>query len=224
MTQDNSAEEVFKLYKWIDEIPLSRPKRNISRDFSDGVLVAEIIAHYFPRIVELHNYCAVNSIKQKAYNWQTLNERVFKRLNFCIRKDDLDRIISCERYAIENFLKLLKVKLAAHNKNFPDQAHSEQAKDGEPSRLRKLGRSAGDHCYYSFSEDKRSSVKEDSSRARHPNYALQPTFVTQQQQTATIVELTCMNEILEKKVQKLEQLVRLKEAKIQALVAKKDTA
>jgi len=24
------------LYTWIDEIPLSRPKRSISRDFSDG--------------------------------------------------------------------------------------------------------------------------------------------------------------------------------------------
>jgi hypothetical protein len=24
------------LYTWVDEIPLSRPKRNITRDFSDG--------------------------------------------------------------------------------------------------------------------------------------------------------------------------------------------
>ena len=26
------------LYTWIDEVPLTRPKRNISRDFADGVL------------------------------------------------------------------------------------------------------------------------------------------------------------------------------------------
>ena len=25
-----------ELYTWIDEIPLSRPKKNITRDFSDG--------------------------------------------------------------------------------------------------------------------------------------------------------------------------------------------
>ena len=31
-----------ELYKWIDSVQLSRPKRNISRDFSDGVLVAEV--------------------------------------------------------------------------------------------------------------------------------------------------------------------------------------
>jgi hypothetical protein len=29
-------EALQKVYCWVDEIPLSRPKRNISRDFSDG--------------------------------------------------------------------------------------------------------------------------------------------------------------------------------------------
>ena len=29
-------EEMQMIYNWVDEIPLSRPKRNISRDFSDG--------------------------------------------------------------------------------------------------------------------------------------------------------------------------------------------
>lgn len=28
--------ELEELYTWIDTIPLSRPKKNISRDFSDG--------------------------------------------------------------------------------------------------------------------------------------------------------------------------------------------
>ena len=35
MTED----EMQRLYQWIDEIPLSRPKRNIGRDFSDGGVV-----------------------------------------------------------------------------------------------------------------------------------------------------------------------------------------
>lgn len=29
-------EEMQIIYNWVDEIPLSRPKRNIARDFSDG--------------------------------------------------------------------------------------------------------------------------------------------------------------------------------------------
>lgn len=33
---DLDDEALQVLYTWIDEIPLSRPKRNIARDFSDG--------------------------------------------------------------------------------------------------------------------------------------------------------------------------------------------
>ena len=32
-----------ELLIWIDSIELSRPKKNINRDFADGVLVAEVI-------------------------------------------------------------------------------------------------------------------------------------------------------------------------------------
>ena len=28
-------EEMQEVYNWVDEIPLSRPKKNIARDFSD---------------------------------------------------------------------------------------------------------------------------------------------------------------------------------------------
>ena len=31
-----SEEEMQEVYNWVDEIPLSRPKKNIARDFSDG--------------------------------------------------------------------------------------------------------------------------------------------------------------------------------------------
>lgn len=68
-----SEEDMQMIYNWVDEIPLSRPKRNIARDFSDGgkwsfsqkiciVLVAEIVKHFVPHIVELHNYSAAHSV------------------------------------------------------------------------------------------------------------------------------------------------------------------
>ena len=31
-----TEEEMQLIYNWVDEIPLSRPKKNIARDFSDG--------------------------------------------------------------------------------------------------------------------------------------------------------------------------------------------
>ncbi|GFH16235.1 SPEF1-like protein [Haematococcus lacustris] len=56
---DVTEQELQGLYTWVDEIPLSRPKRNIARDFSDGVLTAEVVHHYFPKLVELHNYSLI---------------------------------------------------------------------------------------------------------------------------------------------------------------------
>jgi hypothetical protein len=31
-----TEEEMQEVYNWVDEIPLSRPKKNIARDFADG--------------------------------------------------------------------------------------------------------------------------------------------------------------------------------------------
>ena len=57
-----NEEELNNIYNWVDEIPLSRPKKNIARDFADGVLIAEIVKHYYPTLVELHNYSSANSM------------------------------------------------------------------------------------------------------------------------------------------------------------------
>lgn len=35
-----------EVYCWIDQVDLSRPKKNISRDFCDGVLMAEVLLHF----------------------------------------------------------------------------------------------------------------------------------------------------------------------------------
>lgn len=36
LPQDLTEDQMQAIYNWVDEIPLSRPKRNIARDFSDG--------------------------------------------------------------------------------------------------------------------------------------------------------------------------------------------
>lgn len=37
------------------------------------VLAAEVVRHFLPRLVELHNYSPANSTSQKLDNWRTLN-------------------------------------------------------------------------------------------------------------------------------------------------------
>ena len=107
-------EELQRIYQWVDEVPLSRPKRNIARDFADGVLVAEIVSHYFPRLVELHNYSAANSYAQKIYNWNTLNTQVFRKLGFTAQKQELDELCNCHAQAAEKLLKQLQIKMAKY--------------------------------------------------------------------------------------------------------------
>jgi hypothetical protein len=84
---DFSVEE---LYVWVDGIPLSRPKRNIARDFSDGVLIAEIVSHFRPSSVELHNFISSSSFNQKMLNWGTLNMKVLKKLGFGMNDRDME--------------------------------------------------------------------------------------------------------------------------------------
>lgn len=64
-----NEQELREIYEWVDTFDLSRMKKNISRDFSDGVLIAEILHTYHPKLVDLHNYSAVNSNEEKIRSW-----------------------------------------------------------------------------------------------------------------------------------------------------------
>lgn len=100
-----------ELYTWIDEISLSRPKRNIWRDFSDGVLVAEIVAHFLPKMVEIHNYSSASSQAQKLTNWDTLNRKVFSKLSYNVPKSTIKDVAECKPGVIEVLLANLRMKI-----------------------------------------------------------------------------------------------------------------
>ena len=99
------------LYAWIDQIPLSRPKRRIERDFSDGVMVAELVKYYFPNWVELHNYAPANNTQQKMINWGLLNRKVFQRFDLNVPEHIMRGICVGKTGLIETFLYNLRVKI-----------------------------------------------------------------------------------------------------------------
>ena len=43
--------------------------------------MAEVISHYFPKLVELHNYISSSSANTKLANWNTLNS-TFLLMNY----------------------------------------------------------------------------------------------------------------------------------------------
>ena len=102
--EDNDDNKLMYIYEWVDSIPLSRQKKNISRDFNDGVLLAEMIKYHYPRLVDLHNYPNASSTKAKLVNWETLNKKVLKKLGVKITKNEINNIINSKPNAIENLL------------------------------------------------------------------------------------------------------------------------
>mmetsp|Transcript_28020 Transcript_28020/g.79230 ORF Transcript_28020/g.79230 Transcript_28020/m.79230 type:complete len:234 (+) Transcript_28020:280-981(+) len=226
MTMDQlSEEQLQELYTWVDGIPLSRPKRNIARDFSDGVLLAEILYHYFPKYVELHNYSAANGMAQKMYNWNTLNQRVLKRIGYQIPRSDCEKIAAADAGYIEKVLLQVKEKIAAHgtkrkSKGTLQPGPSTGAINAPPHM-----------AYKGPAANQMPSLPGVSPRSLHhhgpvpgsPSAPLMDMSTMQRalaDKEATIHELRETSEILETKVRKLEQLVRLKDAKIQTLLAK----
>jgi hypothetical protein len=95
------------VYRWIDSIPLSRPKKNIGLDFSDCVLVAETIHHYKPNLISLHNFPATSSFKQKVLNWETLNMKVLRKFGLKLSSTNIDQVASVSSF--NNSLDILLV-------------------------------------------------------------------------------------------------------------------
>ena len=129
-------EEIMLIYEWIDTIPLTKQKKNIARDFSDGQLLAEVIKYYIPKIVDTNNYPSSSNTNQKNNNWVTLNNKVLKKININLTKNEIDNIISCKNYAIENLLiriyKAIEIytkKKIDINKKNEDNAFGEDIND-----------------------------------------------------------------------------------------------
>ncbi|CDW76254.1 UNKNOWN [Stylonychia lemnae] len=104
MRASNIDEEELQLvYQWVDTVSLSRPKKNIARDFSDGEGIQLDYSQY------------------KVYKKFHKCNRVFKKMGFLICKEDLDAIIKCETGIIERVLRMVQLQIASYLKSPPPQ-------------------------------------------------------------------------------------------------------
>ncbi|CAG9316559.1 unnamed protein product [Blepharisma stoltei] len=195
-------EETQRIYEWIDDIPLSRPKRNITRDFADGVMMAEVIKHFYPKLVEIHNYPQAHSVQQKVTNWNTLNVKVFRKMGFQIARTDIDNIVNCNPETIERVLKVVQDKINEYKDRKSEQETSPVVQE---ARLQGLAR------------PKAQAQGQSEVRVQPANNALR-------EKEQVISELKETIEIMENKIAKLEQLVKLKDSKIQILTNKLQAA
>ncbi|XP_015858521.2 sperm flagellar protein 1 isoform X1 [Peromyscus maniculatus bairdii] len=223
MASGVDEEALHQLYLWVDNIPLSRPKRNLSRDFSDGVLVAELIKFYFPKMVEMHNYVPANSLQQKLSNWGTLNRKVLNKLNFSVPDDVMRKIAQCSPGVVELVLIPLRQRLEERQRRQKLAAGSLQelaSQDGSGYMDMGLSqKTRGDGAPALGGEQSRGG-RPLAPRPPGYNQALQgdPSFVLQIAEKEQ--ELLASQEtvqVLQMKVKRLEHLLQLKNVRIDDL-------
>eukprot|EP00762_Andalucia_godoyi_P002301 ANDGO_07474.mRNA.1 hypothetical protein len=237
-----SPEELQSVYTWVDEIPLSRPKRNISRDFADGVLMAEVVHHFFPKIVELHNYSAANGVTQKSYNWNTLNQKVLRRLGFVISKADIEDTVNCVPGTVERILRQFMLRLgkmkaraaddSSMDASFENDDSLQHLHKSQPQQSQHQSQQPQHHHHQVLGTNNSSSSSGNSNansggigspkkKSSGSNAAGSAVAANQDE---SVRELRETIEILEMKVRKLEQLVKLKDQKIAALTTRLDVS
>ena len=115
-------EELDEIHGWVDGFRLSREKKNIRRDFSDGILIGEIVSSVDPSLVDLKQLVESLNAKTKVGNWNTLNSRhvssgmTFSKMGFRFSDEDVDGVVNSKPLAIEHVLRILKVKIEMYIK------------------------------------------------------------------------------------------------------------
>jgi hypothetical protein len=198
------------LYEWIDKIPLSRQKRRIERDFSDGYCVGEIIKHFLPNLIEMHNLTPAHNLQQKLCNWGMLNSKVFSRFGLNVPLNISQNICNCKPGYVEVFLYNLRIKI--------DEKLIENQKNSERRQSK------------ASSHSPRSSVTVNSSLSLSGRNNTNLSNKTAQLQMRLEYEekvQECLQqaeeiEVLTAKVRRLEHLLDLKEARIVDLTERLD--
>lgn len=203
-------EELQSLYEWVDELPLSRPKRNIARDFSDGVLAAEIVKSFYPRLVDLHNYSPASGLAQKLYNWSTLNTKVFRKLGFVVRHPECEAVASCEAGAIERVLKLLHSRLPELEPQTAALPSTSRSSSPMQSRAVQVDEAAAAEAHSGYAD----KLRESTSR-----WGEQAALLRMEEQECAIEDLRGANEVLEDQVAMLQADLQEREAHIESLTA-----
>ncbi|CAJ1067551.1 sperm flagellar protein 1 [Xyrichtys novacula] len=231
MERELTEEELQDLYAWIDKIPLSRPKRHITRDFSDGVMAAEVVKHFFPKLVDLHNYIPASSTQQKSSNWSLLNRKVFSKLNFVVPEETVRRIILNTTGVIEPVLRVLKEKIEKKLEHTAENMldleyydHKNQDKhypEIQQDEAKLLAQLAGEE------RKKDDGIKLKNGKHQQTVHLYQnmdpASRLILQEKEKSLMALQETVEILQMKVNRLEHLVHLKDMRIEDLMRHLET-
>ena len=104
----------YDLLAWLETIPLSRPVQALESDFSDGILIAEIVAYFFPEYVDLEIFQPARNMSQRTKNWRLLNAEVLPKISLHAPGTVVHDMTNGDHRAVELFLLHLREKLEEH--------------------------------------------------------------------------------------------------------------
>ena len=58
----------------------------MARDFSDGLLLSEILNNFFPKLLDQHIFFDRNSFESKKKQWELLYQKGLKKLDVSLSK------------------------------------------------------------------------------------------------------------------------------------------
>lgn len=106
------AEELADLYEWLDRVPLSKPRSNVEKDFSDGILAAEIVRFYYPDLVDFRMLRQTLNLQERTDQWKLLNSEIFDKIGLTVPSHVLTQLSISKSGIAQAFLFNLRMSLA----------------------------------------------------------------------------------------------------------------
>ena len=174
----------MEIYVWIDRLNLqSKPKKHFARDFSDGVLCAEILMKTTcssssssfsrrsntARMISMHNYPIKNSFKGKLENWELLNAKVLRspKIRCELTREEMSAVARSEKDAAERVL--LKIKTAVED-DFMSLDHPDE-RDGDREEEEEEQESNSETDEYEIEEEEEEEEQEQEQNTHKQRLA-----------------------------------------------------
>ncbi|CAL6291776.1 unnamed protein product [Bathycoccus prasinos] len=229
--------ERMEIYVWIDRLNLqSKPKKHFARDFSDGVLCAEILMKTTTsvsssssrrsntaRMISMHNYPIKNSFKGKLENWELLNAKVLRspKIRCELTREEMSAVARSEKDAAERVLlkiktakkKKKKKKKKTHKQRLAQSAANDEKNDDEKEKEDKEETKTTTTTTTKRLPLKEATIKEEEEKKNHPRKSSLLSSSVIKEKDEAISRLTVKVDALTAKCAKLEQLLELTKRK-----------
>ena len=183
---------------------------------SDGVLVAEVVKHIFPKMVDVHNYSPANSTPQKMQNWLLLNRKVFRQLRFELSEDIVRQLSNAKQGLIERVLFMLRTRLERLLWEQQQQATIKMYENERPEADQSLPKTTPRKVDLKPAGTRPNQGVGYKGMSKAPQDEMVPLLLLEEKEQEVLAKNETI-QILQAKIKRLEHLLHLKDIRIEDL-------